>query len=199
MPHEVFISYSHKDKAIADAICARLEQDGVRCWYAPRDIRPGEDWAASIISAINSVKIMVLVFTDASNASRQVLREINNAVSAGVILLPFKLTDSPPCQGMQYYLSAVHWLDAVEGPVEKKIEELSGLIRTILQPEKAPEQEAGRAAVPAGEKRPRRTDRAGGRLTSSGKKGKIIGAAAALAVALGARSEEHTSELQSRE
>ena len=31
MAHDVFISYSKKDKAVADAICARLEQDGVRC------------------------------------------------------------------------------------------------------------------------------------------------------------------------
>ena len=92
MAHDVFISYSHKDKTIADAICARLEQNGTRCWYAPRDIRPGADWAASIIDAIESSKIMVLVFTDSSNASPQVLREINNAVSAGVVLVPYKMT-----------------------------------------------------------------------------------------------------------
>ena len=73
MAHDVFISYSKKDKAVADAICARLEQDGVRCWYAPRDIAPGADWAASIIEAIEKTKIMVLVFTDFANASRQVL------------------------------------------------------------------------------------------------------------------------------
>ena len=44
MAHDVFISYSHKDKAVADAIVARLEQDNCRCWYAPRDIAPGADW-----------------------------------------------------------------------------------------------------------------------------------------------------------
>ena len=76
MAHDVFISYSHKDKSVADAICARLEGDGVRCWYAPRDIAPGSDWAGSIIDAIASAKIMVLIFTDFSNASSQVLREV---------------------------------------------------------------------------------------------------------------------------
>ena len=132
MAHDVFISYSHKDKAIADAICAKLEQDGSRCWYAPRDIRAGADWAASIIDAIESSKVMVLVFTDSSNASQQVLREINNAVSAGVVLVPFKLTAKPPNRGMQYYLSTVHWLDAMDGPREKRISDLSELVRTIL-------------------------------------------------------------------
>ena len=42
MKYDVFISYSHKDKAAADAVCASLEADGVRCWYAPRDIAPGQ-------------------------------------------------------------------------------------------------------------------------------------------------------------
>lgn len=137
MAHDVFISYSHKDKAVADAICARLEQDGARCWYAPRDIRPGTDWAASIIDAIEAAKVMVLVFTDASNASQQVLREINNAVAAGVVLVPFKLTANPPNRGMQYYLSTVHWLDAMDGPQEKRITELSELVRTILNQDAA--------------------------------------------------------------
>ena len=132
MAHDVFISYSHKDKAVADAICAKLEQDGTRCWYAPRDIRPGADWAASIVDAIEAAKVMVLIFTDASNASQQVLREINNAVSAGVVLVPFKLTANPPNRGMQYYLSTVHWLDAMDGPQERRIGELSELVRTIL-------------------------------------------------------------------
>ena len=77
MAHEVFISYSTKDKAVADAVCARLEQDNCRCWYAPRDIMPGADWAGSIIEAIEQSKVMVLIFTDFANESRQVLREIN--------------------------------------------------------------------------------------------------------------------------
>ena len=62
MNYDVFISYSHKDKQIADAVCARLEQEGIRCWYAPRDIVPGADWAESIIRSIESVKVMIIIF-----------------------------------------------------------------------------------------------------------------------------------------
>ena len=36
--HDVFISYSSKNKNIADAIVADLEQNNIKCWYAPRDI-----------------------------------------------------------------------------------------------------------------------------------------------------------------
>ena len=132
MAHDVFISYSKKDKAVADAICARLEQDGVRCWYAPRDIVPGADWAASIIEAIEKTKVMVLVFTDFANASRQVLREINNAVRCGVIIVPFRMTRAEPSKGMRYYLSTVHWLDAMDAPLENSIHQLSRKVTSVL-------------------------------------------------------------------
>ncbi len=61
MGHDVIISYSANDKPTADAVCAKLEERGIRCWIAPRDILPGADYAASIISGIDSAKIMVLI------------------------------------------------------------------------------------------------------------------------------------------
>ena len=156
MAHDVFISYSHKDKSVADAICSKLEQSGIRCWYAPRDIRPGADWAASIIDAIEASRIMVLVFTDSSNASPQVLREINNAVSAGVVLVPFKLTEAPPNRGMKYYLSTVHWLDAMNRPREDSISNLSDLVHSILDGDTSRQSTQTEPEKPAPVKRSRR-------------------------------------------
>ncbi|MBP5493609.1 MAG: toll/interleukin-1 receptor domain-containing protein, partial [Lachnospiraceae bacterium] len=37
---DVFISYSSKNKNVADAIVAEFESSGIKCWYAPRDIMP---------------------------------------------------------------------------------------------------------------------------------------------------------------
>lgn len=51
MERMVFISHSTADKAIADAICHRLEEAGVRCWIAPRDIT-NSDWAGSIMDGL---------------------------------------------------------------------------------------------------------------------------------------------------
>jgi TIR domain len=39
--HDVFISYSHEDKPVANATCAVLERNRVRCWIAPRDVELG--------------------------------------------------------------------------------------------------------------------------------------------------------------
>ena len=157
MACDVFISYSHKDKVIADAVCAKLEQDGFRCWYAPRDIRPGANWAEAIMETIETVKIMVVIFTDNTNGSQQVLNEISNAARAGVIIIPFKLTATEPSRGLQYYFTAVHWLDAVDAPLEKSILSLSKKVASILGADgQASTETEGTAAEPQKNKKARK-------------------------------------------
>ena len=151
MQYDVFISYSHKDKQTADAVCAKLEQQGIRCWYAPRDITPGADWAESIINAIETVRVMIIIFTDHSNASKQVMNEISNAVNAGVTIVPFKLTNTAPSKGMQYYFTAVHWLDAVDKPMKSSIEELCTRVEGILSLNRSDEPERTKPQTPAPE------------------------------------------------
>ena len=56
---DVFISHSSKDANIANAICNTLEANNIKCWIAPRDIRPGSDWAESINNAIENSKLSV--------------------------------------------------------------------------------------------------------------------------------------------
>ena len=80
MAHDVFISYSHIDKSVADAACATLEDAGIRCWIAPRDIWPGAEFGEAIIEAIDHCPVMVLIFSSNANESRQVRREVERAV-----------------------------------------------------------------------------------------------------------------------
>jgi len=79
MAHDVFISHSSQDKTIADAVCAALENEAVRTWIAPRDVQPGRSFAGEITRAIQHSKVMVLIFSKHSNASQQVLREVQHA------------------------------------------------------------------------------------------------------------------------
>ena len=96
MAHDVFVSHSEKDKAVAEAVVARLETESVSCWVAPRDIVPGADWGESIIDAIESSRIMILIFTQSANASPQIKREVERAVNKGVYIIPFRINDIPP-------------------------------------------------------------------------------------------------------
>ena len=83
MPHDVFISYSSKNKVIADAVCARLEENKIRVWFAPRDVPPGKDYASVIIQAIDQCKIFILIWSEESNKSNHILNEINHAFNHG--------------------------------------------------------------------------------------------------------------------
>lgn len=133
MAHDVFISYSSLDRETADAVVERFESGGLSCWIAPRNIEPGADWAGSIIDAINGSKVMALIFTPDSNVSKQVLREVDSAVGAGVTIIPMRLTDEEPIEGMQYYLSAVHWLDGRKADLSESIDEWFELCKAVVE------------------------------------------------------------------
>lgn len=118
MARDVFISYSQPDQKIAFEMVARIEGQGVSCWIAPRDIAPSSDWAAEIIDAISTARIMVLVFSASSNDSPQVRREVERAAHKGLTILPFRIEEVLPSKSLEYFLSAQHWMDAFPLPRE---------------------------------------------------------------------------------
>jgi len=133
MAFDAFISYSSKDKAAADAACAVLENAGVRVWIAPRDIRAGGEYGAAIIDAIDQCRVMVLIFSSNANASQQILREIERAVSKGVAVVPVRIEEVTPTRSMAYFLGTIHWLDALTPPIEKHLHQLADTVKAILQ------------------------------------------------------------------
>ena len=133
MAFDAFISYSSKDKTTANAACAGLESAGVRCWMAPRDIRGGTEYAAGIVEGIDSCRIMVLIFSSNANASPQVHREIERAVSKGLTIIPFRIEDITPTKAMEYYLGSIHWLDALTPPLARHLGHLVEQVRANLQ------------------------------------------------------------------
>lgn len=149
MAHDVFISYAGEDKAVAFGVCATLEQHKIRCWIAPRDV-VGR-YPDAIESAIESSRIMVLIFSSSSNASSHVYNETEQAVSNGLAIIPFRIEDVLPEKGMKLLIGASHWLDAMTPPVEKHMEHLAETVRLILERLNGAEAEgaAGTRAKPA--------------------------------------------------
>ena len=137
MPHDVFISYSSIDKNAADTVCSILEQNGITCWIAPRDITPGLDFAEAIIDGIKSSKLFILVYSSNSNNSKQVIREVDRAVHTGLPVINLRLEDVPLSKQLEYYLSSVHWLDAKTPPLENHVKKLSGVVKILLRKDDA--------------------------------------------------------------
>ena len=131
---DVFISYEHESKSIADNICAVLESKGVRCWYAPRDVYG--DYATSIVEAIEHCKVFILILNHSSSESPHVLNEVEMAykriLNGEITIIPFKVDEGILSKAMEYYVKRLHWIDAVSAPLEKSILELYQKLVPIL-------------------------------------------------------------------
>jgi hypothetical protein len=145
----VFVSYSQSDRDTAMGVVAHLEANGLECWVAPRDVRPGADWAAEIVDAIAAARVMVLIFSASANDSPQVRREVERAVHRQVIVLPFRVADVLPAKSLEYFLSSQHWLDAFPPPMESHYARLAAYLRTLLAGNAAPAQLAESAPARA--------------------------------------------------
>jgi hypothetical protein len=133
MNFDVFISYPHQDKATADAACAKLEAEGIRCWIAPRDVPPGAEWAEAIVDAIDGCRAMILIFSSSTNASRQIRREVQQAFDGEKPVVPFRIENVVPERSLRYYMGSVHWLDALTPPLEQHLEKLAASVQALVR------------------------------------------------------------------
>ncbi|MFC2064639.1 TIR domain-containing protein [Chloroflexota bacterium] len=133
MIFDVFVSYSSIDKTIADTIVSAMEANHIRCWYAPRDIKPGEDWGKAISSAIEQCKVFLIIFSENSNRSQRVLDEVNLAISHEIPILPFRIENIQPDGAMRLHLSSRHWLDAYSPSWESHIKKLISTVSSNLE------------------------------------------------------------------
>ena len=118
MTHDVFISYSTNDQKIVEGVSHYLEQNGIRCFIAYRDIPKGIDWAEAITEAIENSQLMVVVFSEEFNQTKQVDREIAMCIEEGKPILTFRIQDTTFKGAKKYYLKNLNWIDAFPNPEE---------------------------------------------------------------------------------
>jgi len=162
MAFDVFLSYAHEDKPVADAACAVIEKAGIRCWIAPRDIAPGADYATALMEALDHCNALVLIFSGRANESPHIRREVERAVSRGIPIIPMRIENIEPNAALKYFVGSVHWLDALTPPLEQHLANLATTLGVIL---KQPSQNAARqvtapASVPGDRKAESRLFRA---------------------------------------
>ena len=126
---KVFISYASQDIAVAEKLCTALEAANLPCWIAPRNVRAGESYAAAIVQAINSCRMLVLILSKNAIASGHVLREVERASSKKRPVLSVRMDAAELPPELEYFVSANHWLDATAGPVEQILPALIEAVR----------------------------------------------------------------------
>jgi TIR domain/Pentapeptide repeats (8 copies) len=96
--YSCFISYSTRDQGFADRLYADLQNKGVRCWFAPQDIRGGRKVHEQIDTAIQMHDRLLLILSPASMNSEWVKTEIAKARKREVqekrrMLFPVRLVE----------------------------------------------------------------------------------------------------------
>lgn len=164
MAGHVFISHAHQDRASAEQLLAALESRGIKCWSAPRDVAPGGSYAESILRGIENSGCFVLVFTQHSNLSPHVLREVERALTLGINIIPVRFDDSGVSKSLDYLLATVHWLSATSEPRGRALQQAVEQIASCVA---AGDSRPATPAPPAGWAPPVAPPRAG--APSSGK------------------------------
>jgi hypothetical protein len=78
--YSCFISYSSKDQDFAERLHADLVDKGVRCWYAPYDLKIGDKWRDRVEESIRLHEKLLLVLSHHSIESPRVEEEVVGAL-----------------------------------------------------------------------------------------------------------------------
>lgn len=131
---DVFICHrtAEPDQDVADAICTRLEERGLRCWIAPRNILAGsQNYERDILKGVENCRLFLLVSSFKSIYSEDCEMELKAAVLDNKALYSYRIDDTPYDGAFEKALSSVQWLDASDDPyahLEQLVIDVMGLL-----------------------------------------------------------------------
>ena len=94
-----FISYSTRDQAFANRLYTDLQSNGVRCWFAPEDLKIGDPFRQRIDDAIRKHDKLLLILSKQSVESAWVRDEVESCLERETreersVLFPVRLDNS---------------------------------------------------------------------------------------------------------
>jgi len=97
--YSCFISYASRDHAFAERLYADLQNKGVRCWFAPEDMKIGDRLRPRIDETIRVYDKLLLVLSKTSVASQWVEQEVETALArereqGTTILFPVRIDNT---------------------------------------------------------------------------------------------------------
>jgi hypothetical protein len=108
---EVFISFASADRAIADRLVRSLEQRGLSCWIAHRDIHGGENYQAQIPAAVEACAVMLVLYSRNAARSLEIPKEMVLARNHKKRLVPLRIEDHKPEGAFLYEFVTSQYLD----------------------------------------------------------------------------------------
>lgn len=97
--YSCFISYSSKDQKFATKLYNDLQNNGVRCWFAPHDLKTGDRIRPVVDESIRIYDKLLLILSKYSVESQWVEQEVETALERErrekkTILFPIRIDDT---------------------------------------------------------------------------------------------------------
>lgn len=131
--HDVFISFSFKDEAVANKIVDKLGEFGILSWICTERIRSGSNFYDEISNAITASRILVFIQTKNSVESKEIPDEVFQALDEGKTIISFILEDSELHGMMKLKLKSRQHIDARKTGLDTAVAELAEEIRKIIK------------------------------------------------------------------
>jgi hypothetical protein len=141
MKHDIFVSYRRTDREFAAALVRRLEMRGLQVWY-DADIEGGADWREVIVDALTNSGMLVILFSEDCNSSKQLKKELAVADALDKPVVPILIEDAQPKGAYLYELADRNWIQAWPDAMSR-LDELVDLLAGL----------AGKGAPPPAEKK----------------------------------------------
>ena len=138
--NDFFISYAKEDTDKIIKIVQSLENKGLKCWYAPRDVIGR--YAKAIVEAIEQSKVFLVCLSKHSAVSEHVLNEVEMVYNkmrmpgGNIIIEPLCLEnidmDAPEFDEMMYYIRRINFITPNDFTAASMADEVFNRNRTVL-------------------------------------------------------------------
>lgn len=104
---DVFLSYSSKDREQALALAHRLQSAGFDVWIDKNAIHGATNWSTEIVRALDECRLVILLISEASMASKNCAKEVTIAAEADKRILPVELQHIQYPEAFRYHLAGI--------------------------------------------------------------------------------------------
>jgi TIR domain len=127
----IFICFLSKDEDVARNVVDFLEAQGLKCWISVRDVPPGQNYQEVIVSALGAAAGLVFLFSETSNTSSEIKKELSLAGVGNVPVFPLRLAPITPSGALRYELATRQWIDLFP-EAEPSLQKLAATIRKVV-------------------------------------------------------------------
>ncbi|MFI5201004.1 MAG: TPR end-of-group domain-containing protein [Candidatus Kapaibacterium sp.] len=128
MTADVFISYSREDKDRVTELATKLRDAGVSLWIDQGGIDGAAMWSEEIVNALDNAKVLLLMITERSVISHNVVKEVTLASERKGHILPIHLEPTRIPAALKYPLAGIQHIEYFQGD---EAENLKTIIRSL--------------------------------------------------------------------